>query len=68
MKLIKDYLCDNKTPTDEEIKEGLEIVEKEDCVVQLRWFYPYNGWHNLYIQKGMTFEECKGKLPRVYAM
>ena len=68
MKLIKDYLCDNKTPSDEEIKEGLEIVEKEDCVVQLKWFYPYNGWHSLYIQNGMTFEECKGKLPRVYAV
>lgn len=35
MKLIKEYLCDNQTPSDAEIMECLEIVSKEDCVVKL---------------------------------
>ena len=47
MKYIKEYLCDKRTPSDEEIRECLEIVSKEDCVVKLTWFVRYNGWHNL---------------------
>ena len=68
MKYIKEYLCDKETPSDEEIRECLEIVNKEDCVVKLTWFVRYNGWHNLLIKDGMTFEECKDKIPKVYGV
>ena len=68
MKLIKEYLCDSTTPSDEEIMECLYIVNREDCIVKLKWFFPYNGWHWLYIKNGMTFEDCKGKLPKVYGI
>ena len=68
MKYIKEYLCDKETPSDEEIRECLEIVNKEDCVVKLTWFVRYNGWHNLLIKDGMTFEECKDKLPKFYGV
>ena len=68
MKYIKEYLCDKGTPSDEEIKECLDIVNKEDCVVKLTWFVRYNGWHNLLIKNGMTFEECKDKLPKIYGV
>ena len=50
--------------SDEEMRECLEIVSKEDCIIKLTWFYPYNGWHKLFIEEGMTFEKCKGKLQR----
>ena len=68
MKLIKEYLCDSITPSDEEIMECLDIVNKEDCIVQLTWFFPYNGWHQLCVKKGMTFKECQDKLPKVYGV
>ena len=68
MKYIKEYLCDKETPSDEEIQECLEIVNKEDCVVKLTWFVRYNGWHNLLIKNGMTFEECKDKVPKFYGV
>ena len=68
MKYIKEYLCDKETPSDEEIKECLDIVNKEDCIVKLTWFVRYNGWHNLLIKNGMTFEECKDKLPKIYGV
>ena len=68
MKYIKEYLCDKTTPSDEEIQECLEIVNKEDCVVKLTWFVRYNGWHNLLIKNGMTFEECKDKIPKFYGV
>lgn len=68
MKYIKEYLCDKRTPLDEEIRECLEIANKEDCIVKLTWFYPYNGWHKLFVKNGMTFEECKDKLPKVYGV
>ena len=68
MKYIKEYLCDKRTPSDKEIQECLEIVNKEDCIVKLTWFVRYNGWHNLIIKDGMTFEECKDKIPKFYGV
>ena len=68
MKYVKEYLCDKETPSDEEVKECLNIVNKEDCIVKLTWFVRYNGWHNLLIKNGMTFEECKDKLPKIYGL
>lgn len=68
MKYIKEYLCDKKIPSDEEIRECLEIVNKEDCIIKLTWFVRYNGWHKLFVKNGMTFEECKDKLPKVYGV
>lgn len=67
MKLVIEYLCDNR-PNDEEIKESIEIVNAEDCIVRLTWFVPFSGWHTLKIKKGMTFEECKNKPPRCYRL
>ena len=66
MKLIKEYECEKSAPSNEEILEGIEAANREDCVVKLRWFFPYSGWYELSITKGMTFEECKDKLPKVY--
>lgn len=66
MKLIKEYLCNDIVPSDEEIMECLEIVNNENCIVKLIWFLPYNSWHEFFVEKGMTFEECKDKLTKVY--
>ena len=66
MKLVKEYLCDDRTPTDAELQEALEIANQEDCLVKLRWFFPYNGWHEVYVSKDMTFKECKEALPKCY--
>lgn len=66
MKLIKNYLCEGRVPSDEEIIQGIEIVNSEDCVVHLIWVYPYSGKYELYISKGMTLEDCKDKLPKRY--
>ena len=68
MKLVKEYLCDDRTPSDEEIKACIDIANEEDCIVKLRWFFPYNSWHDRYIEKGMTFEEVNDSLPKVYGV
>lgn len=68
MKLVKEYLCDNRTPSDEEIRECLEIANKEDCIVKLTWLFPHNGWHKRYIKKNVTFEEVKDSLPKSYGV
>lgn len=68
MKLIKEYLCDSSTPNNEEIKECIEVANKEDCIVRLRWFFEYSGWYELNVTKGMTFEECKDQLPKYYTI
>ena len=61
MKYIKEYLCDKRIPSDEEIRECLEIVSKEDCIIKLTWFVRYNGWHNLLIKDGMHLKNVRVK-------
>ena len=67
-KLVKEYFCDKQTPSDEEIMQSVEIANKENCVVKLKWFFPYSGWYDRYIKPGMTFEEVKESLPEVYGV
>lgn len=68
MKLVKEYLCDNSTPSDEEVKDCIRIAKEEDCVVKMKWHFPYNGWHERYIKKDMTFEEVNDSLPTIYGV
>ena len=68
MKFVKEYICDDIIPSDEEISECIAIATQESCIVNLRWFFPRNGWHNLYIREGSTLEECKGKVPHRYSV
>ncbi len=68
MKQIKEYLCDDKKPTDDEINNGVMIANSENCVVKLTWFVPYSGHYRLYITPGMSIEECREKLPRRYPL
>ena len=68
MKLVKEYLCDNKTPSDDEIETCIKLVNYENCIIKLKWFYPHNGWHERYIKKGMTFEEVKDSIPKRYVV
>lgn len=68
MKLVKEYLCDNSTPSDEEVKDCIRIAKEEDCVVKMKWYFPYNGWHERYIKKDMTFEEVNDSLPTIYGV
>ena len=51
MKFVKEYQCDSRTPSDEEINECLDIAEKEDCIVKLRWYFPYSGWYERYSRR-----------------
>lgn len=70
MKLIKSYLCDKKTPTRAEIEECIAIAQKNNnnVVVELRWFFPHNGWHKILIYGTETVEEIWGSLPHQYGI
>lgn len=68
MKLIKEYMCDNITPSDNEIEEAVNIASTEDCIVKLYWYYPYSGSYNVPIYPNATVEKVKEKLPRCYPL
>lgn len=65
MKLILNYKCESE-PSDEEINLGMDIANKEDCIVNLKWFVPYSGLYNIRIEKDTTFDECKKQIPDCY--
>lgn len=66
MKLVQNYRADGTTPTDDEINQCIKIANREDCIVQLEWFFPYSGRYSVDIVKGMTYETVKNKLPECY--
>lgn len=52
-------------PTDDELKEALEVVNNGDCYVKLEytvWGYPYS----IFISPEDTFEKIKDRMPRYY--
>ena len=66
LKKVVNYLCDQSTPTDDEIEQCIHIAYRDHCIVRLSWSFPYSGWYELHICEGMTVEECKERLPKVY--
>ena len=61
---IKDYYCES-TPTEEELKESLNIAINENCVVHLKWFVRYDGWYDRYIHKNTNIEEMNKQLRHI---
>lgn len=70
MKLIKPYLCDKQTPARAEIEECIAIAQKNNnnVIIELRWFFPYNGWHNTWIYGTETVEEIWNSIPHNYGV
>lgn len=57
----------SKDPNEGEIREALNIVENENCVVIIKWRI-FGGEYSMTVTKGMTFEECKRLIPTVYGL
>ena len=65
---LKTYICPNGQPTDDDIKQALEIVKGQPFIIELKWFVNYSGWYNVSIKDGMTLDEIKDKFPKFYAI
>jgi len=57
-------MCDH-TPTIEEVKESLDIANKENCIVHLKWYIPYNGWNEYYIRKDDDIDEIMKRFSNI---
>lgn len=58
MKQIKEFLCDEKNPTNDEIERCLKAVKNENCVINLYWMISPSGMCCILIKDGMSFEDC----------
>lgn len=58
MRLIKEYKTSFVVPSDDEIREGIEISRKDSCIVRIHYFLPYSGYYHLDIEPESNFEEC----------
>ena len=68
MKQIKEFLCDENSPTVDEIEHCLKAAKNEDCVINLCWIGPNAYMYYIFIRDGMTFEECIEQIPKFYPM
>ena len=58
MRRLKQYKTSFVVPSDDEIREGLEIAKQDNCVVRINYLIPYSGYYQLDIEPESTFEEC----------
>ena len=63
---VRNFKCDSSTPSEDEIREGVQIANEAGCIVRLNWFFPYSGNYRLDIMPGNTFEDCVQQLPKCY--
>ena len=68
MKPIKEFLCDGKNPTADEIECCLKAVKNENCVINLYWVGPNTVTYHIFIGDNMTFEQCAEQIPKFYPM
>ena len=60
MRLIKEYRIDGKEPTDDELKECVNIANSENCIVRLIFGYRNSGMPNaINIPNTATYELLK---------
>ena len=59
---IKHYKAAFVTPSDDEIKEGIEIARQNDCIVRIDYFVPYSGLFHLDIYPDSTPESCHASI------
>ena len=63
MKQIKEYVCDGYgVPTDEEIKECINITNNDNCIIQLHVDLQLGPSRIMTITPQTTFEEIKERL------
>lgn len=55
---LKEYKTSFVIPSDDEIREGIEIARAGQCIVRIHYFLPYSGYYHLDIDPASTFEEC----------
>ena len=68
MKQIKEFLCDENSPTVDEIEHCLKAAKNENCVIFLRWIAVNSQMYSILIREETTFEECIEQIPKFYGL
>ena len=66
---VKTYATEfNESPSDNDIKECIELAKQYNCVINLVWTLKWSGHFSRYIHPNSTFEDIKNTMPRCYGM
>ena len=67
MKEIKTFMADDR-PLIGEVDRCAQIASTENCIVELKWFVKWNGWHNVFVKPGDNPQDIYDRLPKVYGI
>ena len=64
---IRTFHCDGH-PSDEDIRQALEIVGDSYLIVRLTWFIKYSGEYEVLVVKDDTPATVRDRLPKIYGI
>ena len=62
MRLIKEFRAAFVMPSDDEIREAIELAKNDNCIVRIGFFTPYFGYRYIDIEPESTFQECYNRI------
>ena len=66
---VKTYTTEfNESPSDNDIRECIELAKQYNCVINLVWTLKWSGHFSRYIHPNSTFEDIKNTMPRCYGL
>lgn len=66
---VKEFMCDwDHTPSDDDIKECINLAIKYNCIIKLVWRLQYSGEYKRFIYPTSSFESIKESLPKIYGI
>jgi len=66
---VKEYTCQfDYAPSDDDIKEAIELAKKFNCIIKLSWRLKWSGEYKRFISPTSTFESVKESLPKIYGI
>ena len=79
IKELKYYFTvDRSVPSDEDIQQCIDLQkENPDVIIILKWYFPWNGWHELWFSNEpgrkprediKTIEDARERMPKRYGV
>lgn len=66
---VETYVCEfDKTPSEDDIKQALQLAKEHNCVIEIVWTLKWSGTYKRMFDSETTFEAAMNSLPKCYGL